>query len=170
MTSSFTRHAALVVAILLPLAAGAADGPKRKSGLWEVKMTSPQMGNRTITIQECVDQKADDVMRIDESMGEEMKCSKPNVRNAGGRLVMDAVCKIGESTARAHTVFSGSFDSAYKADVKATYDPPLEGLREATQVIEGRWLGPCRPGQQPGDVVIPGMPNPPGDTQRMPKK
>jgi uncharacterized protein DUF3617 len=168
--SSFTRHAALLVAIFLPLAAGAADAPKRKSGLWEVVITSPQMGNRAMTIQECVDQKTDDMMEMDESMGEEMKCSKPNVLNEGGRLVVDAVCKVGKSTARARTVFSGSFDSAYKADVKAIYDPPLEGLREATQVIEGKWLGPCKPGQKPGEVVIPGMPNKQDDTKGMPKK
>ncbi len=165
--SSFTRDAALLVAIFLPLAAGAADAPKRKSGLWEVTITSPQMGNRAMRIQECVDQKTDDMMEMDESMGEEMKCGKPNVRNEGGRLVVDAVCKVGKSTARARTVFSGSFDSAYKADVKATYDPPLEGLREATQVIEGKWLGPCKPGQKPGDVVIPGMPD---NTKGMPKR
>jgi hypothetical protein len=168
--SWFMRPAALRVAIFLPLAAGAADTPKRKSGLWEVMITSPQMGNREMTLQECVDQKTDDMMEMDELMGEEMKCSKPNVRNEGGRLVVDAVCKVGKSTARARTVFSGSFDSVYKAEVKATYDPPLEGLREATQVIEGRWLGPCRPGQKPGDAAIPGMPNKQDDTKGMPKK
>lgn len=164
------RHAALLTAILVPLVAGAADAPKRKSGLWDVTMTSPQMGNRAVRFQECVDEKNDEMLKMDELSDEETKCGKANVRNEGGRLVIDAVCKTANSTVRARTVFSGSFDSAYKADVKATYDPPLEGLREATQVFEGKWLGPCQPGQKPGDVVIPGMPNTPADIKGMPKK
>ena len=32
-------------------------------------------------------------------------------------------------------------------------------MREASTVIEGKWLGSCNPGQKPGDVSIPGMPN-----------
>jgi hypothetical protein len=34
--------------------------------------------------------------------------------------------------------------------------------------MEARWLGPCEPGQKPGDVIMPGgkviptAPNPPG--------
>jgi hypothetical protein len=143
------------VAIFLPLAVGAADAPKRKSGLWEIMMMSPQMGNRAMTIQQCVDQNTDDMMEVDDSMGDDAKCSKPNVRKEGDRLVLEAVCKVGKTTARARAVLSGNFESAYKAEVKATYDPPLEGLREATQVIEGKWLGPCQPGQKPGDVVSP---------------
>jgi hypothetical protein len=35
----------------------------------------------------------------------------------------------------------------------------LQGMREASTVIEGKWLGPCNPGQKPGDASIPGMPN-----------
>jgi hypothetical protein len=158
-----------MVAIFLPLAAGAADAPKRKSGLWEIVMTSPQMGNRAMTIQQCVDQATDNMMEMDDAMDEETQCRQPNVRQEGGRLVLEAVCKLGKSTARARAVLSGNFESAYKADVKATYDPPLEGLRESTQVIEGKWLGPCRPGQKPGDVIIPGMPDKPGDPRGKPK-
>jgi hypothetical protein len=35
----------------------------------------------------------------------------------------------------------------------------MQGMQEASTVIEGKWLGSCNPGQKPGDVSIPGMPN-----------
>jgi hypothetical protein len=67
--------AVFLVATVLPLAAGAADAPKRKSGLWEVTTTSPQVGNRAVRIRECVDRKTDDMMEMDESMGNERPCA-----------------------------------------------------------------------------------------------
>ena len=35
----------------------------------------------------------------------------------------------------------------------------MQGMRESSTVIEGKWLGSCNPGQKPADVSIPGMPN-----------
>ena len=63
---------------------------------------------------------------------------------------------------RDHAVrVTGSFDSAFKAVHKSTYRPPLEGMREVTMTMNARWTGPCKPGQKPGDVEIPGMPDVP---------
>jgi hypothetical protein len=55
-------------------------------------------------------------------------------------------------------VFSGKFDSAYKGDIKSTYDPPMHGMRESSSTLEAKWLGPCGAGQKAGDIVMPGMP------------
>jgi hypothetical protein len=60
---------------------------------------------------------------------------------------------------KTRAVFTGKFDSAYNADIKSTYEPPLRGMRESSAVIESKWLGSCKPGQKPGDISIPGMPN-----------
>jgi hypothetical protein len=30
-------------------------------------------------------------------------------------------------------------------------------MKEMRQKIEARWLGPCKPGQKPGDVFVEGM-------------
>jgi hypothetical protein len=35
----------------------------------------------------------------------------------------------------------------------------MAGMREASTVIEAKWLGSCQAGQKPGDLLIPGMPN-----------
>ena len=32
----------------------------------------------------------------------------------------------------------------------------MMGTRESTTVIEGRHVGACKPGQQPGDMILPG--------------
>jgi len=32
-------------------------------------------------------------------------------------------------------------------------------MKESSSVIEAKWLGPCKAGQKPGDIVMPGMPN-----------
>jgi hypothetical protein len=32
-------------------------------------------------------------------------------------------------------------------------------MQEASSTIEAKWLGQCRAGQKPGDVIMPGMPN-----------
>jgi hypothetical protein len=30
-------------------------------------------------------------------------------------------------------------------------------MKSSKQSMEAKWLGPCKPGQKPGDVIMPGM-------------
>ena len=153
--------AVLVTARLVASAAASAasfDSPKRKSGLWEIRISSDQAKGVPM-VQQCVDEKSDDLMGEDMAGGEELSCSKNEMRREGDTIVGESVCKVNGSTARTRAVITGRFDSAYKVNMTVTYEPPLMGMREASMVMEGTWLGPCKPGQQPGDVSIPGMPN-----------
>jgi Protein of unknown function (DUF3617) len=155
--------------ILMPSLAAAAssEAPKRKSGLWEITVSSPQMPGGH-TLRQCVDQNTDDMMR--KAQGERMSCSKNDIHREGDKIVSDAVCQVEGTSVTTHTVFSGRFDSNYKADIKSTYNPPAHGMRETTSQIEGKWLGPCLAGQKPGDVIMPGMPpGMPGNMQDMQK-
>jgi hypothetical protein len=79
------------------------------------------------------------------------------VRREGDKLFVDAVCKLDHTstTATTHAVVTGNADSAYKVESKSTYDPPLRGNAEGSTVLEARWAGPCKPGQRPGDVILP---------------
>ena len=150
----------LLVTLLIAsvVAAASFDVPKRKSGLWEIKVSSDKAQGMP-GMQQCIDGKTDDLMANEMPGGEKLSCSKTEVRKEGDRIVSESVCKLNGSTAKTRAVFTGRFDSAYKANVKSTYEPPMQGMREASTVIEGKWLGPCNPGQKPGDVSIPGMPN-----------
>jgi hypothetical protein len=152
----------VLLAVLLftsTTASGASfDPPKRKPGLWGFKMTS-QYAKGATTVQQCVDEKTDDLTKSEMPGANKLSCSKNDIRKEGDTVVSESVCKLNGSTAKTRAVFTGRFDSAYKADIKTTYDPPIAGMPEASTVIEAKWLGPCQPGQKPGDVLIPGMPN-----------
>ena len=135
-------------------AAASSDAPQRKSGLWEMKMSGGQMPGG-MTMQQCVDQKSDDISKMQEPKS---NCTKNVVRREGDKIVAESVCKMQGTTATTRTVFTGKFDSAYKAEIRSTYDPPMHGMRESASTIEAKWLGPCRAGQKAGDIVMPGMP------------
>lgn len=134
------------------------DSPKRKSGLWEVKISSADAGG-SHTMQQCVDEKTDDLTKNNMGSAQQPSCSKNEFRREGDRFIHDSVCKVEGSTAKTRSTISGRFDSAYKVESKSTYEPPMQGMRESSSKIEAKWLGACKPGQRPGDVSMPGMPN-----------
>ena len=151
----------LIIFVALVIAGSVAsaaymDAPKRKSGLWEIKMSNPHMKGGQ-TMHQCVDQKSDDPMSNKMHEGK-MSCTKSDVRKEGDKIVAESVCKMDGTTATTRAVFTGKFDSAYKADIKSTYEPPMHGMRESSSTIEAKWLSACLPGQKPGDIIMPGMP------------
>jgi len=150
MTPVVMRLALLLVAA--PVAADAADLPKRKSGLWEISTSQPG-GPPGPIAQMCIDEKTDDLTR--QLAAGSVTCSKQDIRREGDRYVAESVCRIGDSTATTRAVFSGKFDSAYQADIEAKYSPPLMGMSEGRSTVGARWLGPCRAGQRPGDITMP---------------
>ena len=135
-------------------AAASADAPQRKSGLWEMKMSGGHVPGG-MTMQQCVDQKSDDISKMQEAKS---NCTKNVVRREGEKVIAESVCKMQGTTATTRSVFTGKFDSAYKGEIKTTYDPPMQGMRESSSMIEAKWVGPCLAGQKAGDVVMPGMP------------
>src|SRR4249920_2919787 len=125
----------------------AADPPKRKSGLWEITISHAQ-GKGEHKIEQCVDEKSDELMKSEMHGAAKPDCSKRDVRRDGNTVTSDSVCKIGGSTATTHAVFTGKYDSAYHADIKSSYDPPMHGIRESATSIDAKWLGSCKPGQK----------------------
>ena len=150
-----------VLAVLSLAAAGsalAADLPKRKSGLWEVKTSMPDMPAQAQQgpIQVCVDEKTDDMSQAVADAEAKKNCSKSEIKRDGERYLIHSVCKEMGGTMTTDGVFSGKFDSAYRAEMKATYDPPIMNMKESRMVMEARWLGACKPGMRPGEVILPG--------------
>ncbi len=145
------------------------DTPKRKSGLWQMKMTSTHGQGGTFTMQQCIDQATDELMGGQADSASTMmpkrnrssskqNCSTQDLRREGNKFVMDSVCQHGKTTATTHAVATGTFNSSYHMESKTTFDPPLRGVRESTTIVEAEWLGPCKEGQRPGDIIMPGMP------------
>lgn len=150
-----TAAAFFTLACAAAMPAMAIDYPARKPGLWEI-----QTGDGTAakgasqTIQQCIDAASDKALRdMGQGMGKDA-CSRQEMRNEGGKLVVDSVCKIGSTTATSHAVMSGDFSSAYRMESKSTYSPPLMGRAEGSAVIEAKWIGPCKAGQKPGDMIM----------------
>jgi hypothetical protein len=138
--------------------AASSDLPKRKSGLWEIRISNPAAKGGQV-MQQCIDETTDDLIKNNMAKTVKQSCSKNEMRREGDKWVAESICKFDGSTAKTRAVFTGKFDSAYKADIKSTYEPPLGAMRESSAVIDAKWLGSCRPGQKPGDISIPGMPN-----------
>lgn len=144
----------LVVLCGTPAAAG--DMPKRKAGLWEMRSQMEGVPG-SAPIQMCVDQASDNLLV--QKAKEKPDCSTMDVNTSAGRTTIHAICKVEGSTMTMDGVFTGNFDSAYKGDMKMRYTPPLHGMSETHIAQEAKWLGACKPGQKPGDVIMPNMGN-----------
>lgn len=148
---------ALVLALAVPpSAADAQNFPKLKSGLWETITSS--RGNEkaphksTLCLDDSVQQ---EMYRMSTGMMAGM-CSKFDIRTAGNRVTTEATCDLGGTKMRSRAVMTLAGNSAYRTEAHTTFDPPFMGNKESTTVIEGRHVGPCKSGQKPGDLTLPG--------------
>lgn len=133
----------------------AAEPPKRKSGLWETTMQMQGMPNMG-PMQQCVDQASDDIMR-QRATNQKPDCSVMDVKPQGNKLTIHSVCKTDGTTATTDAVFTGAFDSSYKGEITTRFNPPMRGMSESKMSIEASWKGACKPGQKPGEMIMPKM-------------
>ena len=149
--------ALLALALAVATPAIAQDYPKMKAGQWETTTTTsktPNAPSHKTTM--CTDETVQKQM-LDMSKGMQREmCSKSDLRREGSSYIGDSVCQIGQSTMTSHSVMTLQGDASYKTLINTTYDPPLMGMKESSTTIEGKYVGPCRDGLQPGDVLIDG--------------
>lgn len=145
----------LLVAIAPVSAEPPKDMPKRKPGLWEIKMSTA--GGEVLS-QHCIDEKTDDLMQQRAQGMGNPECSKNSVRRDGSKVIAESECKLSGTTVATKAVFSGDFTSNYRGNIDVAYTPPLMGREKSHSTINAKWLGACQPGQKPGDVIMPGMP------------
>jgi len=150
------RAICLLVAALATAGAAAttAEMPKRKPGLWEVNSRMEGMPNMPGPLQQCIDENTDNLMMQGRS---KLDCSVMDFKPSGNRVDMHAVCKVENSTVTMDGSFEGQFNSSYRSDITSTFNPPLYGQSRMHMKQEARWIGACKAGQKPGDVVMPNM-------------
>jgi len=145
--------AVLLTALAAPSFAAAQDYPKLKPGLWEMTRTADNAPQRPTTTTVCLD---DSVQKEMFDLGNgAMKgmCSKHDFRMSGGRATGDFVCDMGGSRMHSTSAMVMNGDSAYRTEIHTTYDPAFMGMSKLDTVLTARRLGPCKPGQRPGDMT-----------------
>jgi hypothetical protein len=150
---------ALVGIVLLaaaqPVLAAEVEMPNRKAGLWEMKMVSA--ATPTLTMQHCTDEATDKRMRTSYSPLAKEVCAKNEVQKTATGYVTDTVCDLGGVKMNSHAEITGDFNSAYTVKTIAQQQGgPSGGPRQTEMTLEAKWLGPCKPDQKPGDIMMPG--------------
>lgn len=151
--SALLVGAALTLASALPVYAQ--QFPLRKAGLWEITTSSADMPQGTGSMQQCIDADTDAAMQ---KLGQGMassSCSKNEIRKQDEGYTVESECTFGSSAIRSRGTMSGDFSSRYRVEISSTFDPPFMGRSSSKSVLEGRYMGPCKPGQRPGDMILP---------------
>ena len=142
----------------LPLSdALAVELPVRKAGLWEMKMLRTGGPAPEMTMQHCTDEATDKAMSSTFSPASKDMCSKQDIRKTATGYVTDSACNVTGVTMTTHSEIVGDFNSAYtvKSTSQSQGGPP--GMpRDTAMTIEAKWLGACKSGQKPGDIMMPG--------------
>ncbi|BCN37257.1 hypothetical protein ALDI51_05760 [Alicycliphilus denitrificans] len=165
---SFSRSCLLALCAALLTAPGHAHAPRearpgpssplpaRKAGLWEVTLRSDTPGPRTgQTVLQCTSAEAEPVMLLSIVPGQENCREVKAARRARGEgYDIRTVCRVHGNRVEARMALTGDLQSAYEGRFsvqtsEAASRPP------APTAFQGRWLGTCRSGQRPGDMVLP---------------
>lgn len=153
------RRAGWVAFALVAAAVGTDDvhgHPQRRPGLWEVRSAGVDALGMPPT-RFCVGEQTDTPRaHLDRSPGPRGSCSLGEFVRAGDAWVAESVCREGRTTVTSRAVATGDFRTSYRIDTLVTHDASSP-RREERDAVEARWLGPCEPGQRPGDLVVPGM-------------
>lgn len=148
--------------LLAPAVAGAAEEPpRRKPGLWEIHSELNGKPSPVGAIQNCIDEKTDSLLK-EGARDAQPLCEQTSWAKEGDAYAVKSVCKIGKSVATMQGKFTGAFDSNYRGEMHTSYEPPMHGMSKSDMTLTAKWLGPCKQGQKPGDIVMPNMPSIPG--------
>jgi len=135
-------------------AVSAQDFPKLKAGLWTTTMTSlngEKQEPRVSTL--CLDDSVQQEMFKMSTMSG--MCSKHDLKVSGNIVTTEAVCDLGGTKMQSSSVMTLTGNVAYRTEARAKFDPPMNGMSDSKTVIEGKHVGACKPGQQPGDMTLP---------------
>jgi hypothetical protein len=72
------------------------------------------------------------------------QCSRYDLRQVGGKWVMDSVCKLGETTMTLHSETLMTGEVGYHSVSETSYSPALHGGGVSRTVTDGVWLGACK--------------------------
>lgn len=137
-----------------------ANLPMRKAGLWEVTIQGHAApGARGVrqsaqTVLQCTDAKAERVMLLSILPTQE-NCGAFNVASSKkGSYDIAGACKVHDQRVVLNMQLRGDLNAMYGGTYSAEY-PGAAMAKVGPVGFQGRWLGACKPGQRPGDMVLP---------------
>jgi hypothetical protein len=137
--------------------ARAVEMPVRKPGLWEMKVVRTGSPLPEMTMQHCTDETTDKEMSTAFAPTSKEVCAKRDIQKTATGYTSDTECTAAGMTITSHSDITGDFNSAYTVKTTSHSEHGPSGVpRDATTVIEAKWLGACKPDQKPGDIVMPG--------------
>jgi Protein of unknown function (DUF3617) len=154
MQQDFMRliGATSILVLIFTTPAPAAELPSRKPGLWQVKTNIENSNAPARVIRQCIDAATDQMMQSSAGPFAPAACPRRDVQTSENSIKIDSSCTVGGKAATAHSVVSGSFDSAYTMTVTSRSEDLPGGKMIMT--MEAKWLGPCAADQKPGDIVL----------------
>jgi hypothetical protein len=143
--------------LALSSVARAEELPIRKAGLWEMKIVKVGGSVPEMTMQHCTDATTDKEMSNSVSPIAKQICTKQDIKKTATGYVTDSDCTVAGVSMTTHADISGDFNSGYSVTSTTHSDKgPTGKPLDATTKIEAKWMGDCKPGQKPGDILMPG--------------
>lgn len=141
--------------LLVSLSAFAEEFPKRKPGLWQIQTAIEGLPVKQ-TMKHCIDAASDAKMaQMGQGLQAGADCTRNETRKEGDNFVAESECTSGGIKMISKTIFSGDFSSQYSGNTIIKYEPAMMGMPEQKMSLTAKWTGPCEPGQEPGDIIMP---------------
>lgn len=123
--------------------------PRFKPGLWEVRSTDDGVPDN---YQICMGEEANEQVR--EAVTRQPEGCNKTISRAGGALAISTACEQAGARTDMKLVIKGS-DTRSSMTMRMTVTNPGAGEASATMELkaDGRWIGACPAGLEPGDRV-----------------
>jgi hypothetical protein len=133
----------------------AGDFAWRKAGLWEVSIRKDgESASHAVKVQQCSDAASEPDVLLSIMPGQE-NCAPMKVSRSSAATVINTRCEVHDSKVDARMTMTGDFSAAYRGSFSVQY---ARGFAAAPQtgdtLFEATWLGPCKSGMAPGDMVL----------------
>lgn len=124
--------------------------PHPKPGLWRTVLTADGGPGIAMSGELCLDEATED-SAFSGPRGGGKNCGKPQFAPSPEGLSFTATCHAGSRTIVSRGVASGDFKTSFAVDVATHVEPAVTGLpAEMHTRMQATWVGPCHPGQKPG--------------------
>ena len=129
--------------------------PHPKPGLWRTSASTNALPGLGMTGELCLDASNEDDAFSSSGRSLAKDCGPWKFQRVEAGFDLTIVCHLGRRTITTSGVATGDFISSYAADLTTRTDPPAPGLpAEMSSTIRAKWIGPCPPGQKPGQMSM----------------